>query len=282
MIKVLDEGTVHVIPLEEFVLRALAAEMTAYGDSMEALKAQAVAIRSFVVAKSKLTYKVHKGAEICTDYNHCMAWKTEKEYDAMYKVYKDRYEQAVAETEGMVLTYNGGAAWTYFHWCSYGTTESAKDGMGGSISYLMPVYSPVAPGVEMIQKRTLKNKEVLTKLFGSEKANQILSNIVDYPLGAIAETEGGRVKTVKIYGQTVTGAQLRSALGLKSTDLTISYDYETEYFTFVALGSGHGVGMSQVGARAFAIEGKSYDWILAHYYVGTTLEALSQEMIGKK
>lgn len=256
--------------------------MTAYADSLEALKAQAVAIRTFVVAKSRqgsVNMKYHNGAHICTDYNHCMAWKTESEYNAMHQRYRTLYEEAVSKTEGQVVTYNGNIAWTYFHWCSYGYTEGNVSGLGGGyVPYLVPVYSPVVSGVEMIQKRTFTAQELMTRLFGAEKAAELRAQ-GKLPLGAITESEGGRLGSVVLYGQSVKGSTLRSKLGLKSTSLTVSYDYETEIFTFVALGSGHGVGMSQVGARAYAIEGKSYFWILSHYYPGTTLKMMRADMI---
>ena len=142
----------------------------------------------------------------------------------------------------------------------------------------MPVYSPVVSGVEMVQKLSFGAKDLLTKLFGATKAAELLSS-GKTPFGAITESDGGRLATVMIFGQEVKGSTLRSLLGLKSTSLTVSYDYKTSTFTFVALGSGHGVGMSQVGARAFAIEGKSYAWILAHYYRGTELKILTADMI---
>ena len=49
-------------------------------------------------------------------------------------------------------------------------------------------------------------------------------------------------------------------------------EYTGSSFVFTARGYGHGCGMSQFGAIGYAsIEGRSYDWILAHYYPGTSL-----------
>ncbi|MBQ8235641.1 MAG: SpoIID/LytB domain-containing protein [Clostridia bacterium] len=271
-------GKVETIPLEDFVLRALAAEMTAYADSMEALKAQAVAIRSYVLAKSKTVYKSHKGAQICDDYGHCMACKTPKEYSKMYEVYRTRYEQAVRETAGQVLTYKGEIAFTYFHWCSYNKTESYSDGMGGGkdIPYLVPVDSPVTSGFDMVQRKSYQSQKLLEKLFGKTQAAKLIASNA-LPLGNLTKTAGGNVSEVEIYGVTVKASAIRSALSLKSTDFTLSYDFETDTFVFVVLGSGHGVGLSQEGARAYSQQGKSYTWILHHYYPGTILTTYTKD-----
>ena len=62
----------------------------------------------------------------------------------------------------------------------------------------------------------------------------------------------------------------RTALSLRSAAFTITYT-EEKVFSITTHGYGHGVGMSQYGANAMALAGKTYEEILAHYYPGTQL-----------
>ena len=66
---------------------------------------------------------------------------------------------------------------------------------------------------------------------------------------------------------------MRTALGLRSTDFTASYDAATDTFTFTTKGYGHGVGMSQYGAHAMALMVKPTGEILAWYYPGISLSS---------
>ena len=71
--------------------------------------------------------------------------------------------------------------------------------------------------------------------------------------------------------KAITGSTMRSMLGLRSTAFDIEYDAASDTFTFHVYGYGHGVGLSQRGANYYAKAGYNYQWILAHYYPGTTL-----------
>ena len=78
---------------------------------------------------------------------------------------------------------------------------------------------------------------------------------------------------MNICGEQYSGTQLRRLLGLPSTAMTITATGDT--ITIVTKGYGHRVGMSQYGADAMAVTGKTYPEILAYYYPGTQLETLS-------
>ena len=88
-------------------------------------------------------------------------------------------------------------------------------------------------------------------------------------LTGVERDDAGRVKYLRIAGQALSGAFVRSALGLRSTDFLVRYD--DGVFVFTVAGYGHGVGMSQTGAKLLAAEGWTYGEILAHYYPGTEL-----------
>lgn len=268
-----DTEKVVRMPLEEFVLYAMAAEMCATGCPIESLKAQAVAIRSFLIANSTLHAK--DGYMICNDYTHCMAVMSRENYEKLSQSDKDKYFEAAESTKGQILTYNGAVAKTFFHWCSYRSTESALDVFGRDYPYLVSV--PTATNEEFLQQKTFTAEKLLEKLFDRATAEKLIENAALAPLGAIELTDGGRIAYVEIYGQKVKGTKLRTALGLRSTDALIGYAPDTGTFSFTVYGSGHGVGMSQIGAKVMADEGASYSEILYHYYSGTVLSTVNKK-----
>ncbi len=89
-------------------------------------------------------------------------------------------------------------------------------------------------------------------------------------IGAIERTAAGYVHSISIGGVSCSGTAVRSALRLRSRDFTIAWTDE-HLFAVTTHGYGHGVGLSQYGANALALTGKTYQEILAVYYPGTTL-----------
>ncbi len=87
--------------------------------------------------------------------------------------------------------------------------------------------------------------------------------------GQVIAASNGGVHTIVVGGVTVTGAQLRSLLSLRSADFSVTADDAA--VTFQVTGYGHGVGMSQYGANALAREGKTFAEILKWYYTGVTI-----------
>ena len=88
--------------------------------------------------------------------------------------------------------------------------------------------------------------------------------------GEFQRNEQNYVTSVMIGPTKCKAADMRMALGLRSTDFTITWT--EDHFTIVTHGYGHGVGMSQFGANVMALNGKGYAEILAHYYPGTVLQ----------
>ena len=81
------------------------------------------------------------------------------------------------------------------------------------------------------------------------------------------------VLTALVYGQILSGTELREIFSLPSANFTVFSKDDAVIFT--TTGKGHGVGMSQFGANMMAKEGKSFEEILSHYYPGTSLTTLS-------
>ncbi|WP_157109721.1 stage II sporulation protein D [Thermanaeromonas toyohensis] len=274
-------GEVIVLPLETYVAGVVAGEMPAEFE-LEALKAQAVAARTYTLkkieeARAKPDSK-HPQADLCTDPSHCQAWVPEGVLRQKYGFWRGlRYEkkirQAVEATRGLVLTYQGELIVPVYHSNSGGRTESAAAVWGYDIPYLQSVPSPwdrEAPRFRNTVTFTL-----------AELDQKLGVNLSVVPAAALIPPKGqaikveeytptGRIKTIKIGNKTFKGTELRQLLGLSSTDFT--WQVQGDRITFISVGNGHGVGLSQYGANGMAKEGKNFLDILYHYYRGVKVE----------
>ena len=88
-------------------------------------------------------------------------------------------------------------------------------------------------------------------------------------IGEVKKTDSGYISCAVIGGKEFTGAQVREKLGLRSACFEIKCT--DDEFKLTVHGYGHGVGLSQWGAKAMAEQGAGYADILAHYYPGTQL-----------
>ena len=252
-----DTEEVFSVPLEEYVLKVLSKEMPASFEK-EALKAQAVAIRTYTLKKKQTKNEKHPKATVCTDSNHCMAYLK----DEINKEYREKLESAVRETEGQVLMFEKEYASTVFHAISSGKTENSQDIWGGRVPYLVSVDSTEDKNVKDYEtKVTVSYNDLITKL-GAKDFEKVI--------GKEERTESGTVKTITLCEKEFTGAKIRELFNLRSSNFKIE-EKDGEY-VFTVYGYGHGVGMSQYGANSYAKMGYSYEEILEHYYPGTILK----------
>ena len=261
------------LPLEELTARVTAAEMPALFPA-EALKAQAVAARTYILYRAAHPVSGHEGAAICDDPSHCCAvadraaltasWG--EEGDAWYR----RVESAARATEGQILTWRGEPALAVFHASSAYGTASAEEAWGAPVPYLVSVPSPAGErALASWQSEVCVRKSDLAACFSGRHPEAVFD---DGPwIRAAAVSAGGYVETVSVGGVTVPGQEIRTLCGLKSACFTA--EEGTELIRFTVRGYGHGVGMSQYGARALAEEGADFARILAYYYPGTELSA---------
>lgn len=162
-----------------------------------------------------------------------------------------------------------------YHSMSSGTTEDASNVWTGSEPYLVPVESfgdTLAPDYETTERFPVQ--EVAEKL---QNAWPDIS-LGEDPAGWLKVTErseGGYVTGMTAGDRAIHGKELRSLLGLRSSDFTVACDGAS--FTFTVRGYGHGVGLSQYGADYLARQGATFDEILAHYYPGATLGVIAGE-----
>lgn len=258
----------------QYLREVVSAEMPASFEP-EALKAQAVAARSYLEARSR-AYRAngapeeHKGADICTDSTHCKAWISQAErmerWGADAQKNWEKISSAVSATSGEVVCYNGEVISAVFHSTSSGRTENARDVWSGDKPYLVSVESP---GEE--DAPSFKSEKIISI---DEFCNLAEQNIegTDFSgglVGDITRSQAGGIITVVIGTVPVKGTVLRNIFGLKSTNVNI--EVRENDVRFDVTGYGHGVGMSQYGANAMAKNGADYTAILTHYYTGTQI-----------
>ena len=259
-----EKGKIEETSLEEYVLKVLEKEMPPTYE-LEALKAQAIAIRTYTMRKKDTTVPQHNGAEVCTDYKHCMAYAyDEKElWGDKTEEYIKIYKKAVDETKGIILTYEEKPAATFFFAISGGNTQNCSDVWGSDLPYLKSVNSEVDKTVTGYETKVRFTLNELNKKLGVDFSENFQTEY--FP--------SGYVKSITFDSKTIKGEEIRSLLELRSSCFEIVK--EGEEFVFKVYGYGHGVGMSQQGANQMAKQGKTYLEILNHYYNGTVSEKLA-------
>lgn len=259
-------GEVSAVNLEEHVVGVLAAEMPAAYEP-DALKAQAVAARSYILSKTDAPNAQHPTAAICTDSTHCKGWLSKEEAEAKWKAderkkYWKKLKSAVKETCGEYMVYDDEVVEAFFFATSGGKTENSEDVWSTSLPYLRSVESP-----EDKEGTNYRSSAVFTF---DEFFLRISPYVGGVPKGgapsisAPKRTEGGSVAEITVCGKSFKGSEIRSIFGLKSANFTVTVSGDKVIFDVV--GHGHGVGMSQTGANEMAKNGKNYTEILKHYY----------------
>lgn len=265
---ILPQGTVE-LTLEDYLVGVLLRELPR-DFHMEAKKAQAIAARTYTLRAISRGGKHPEGC-ICADSSCCQAYLSPESYleggGTAEGVLQAR--QAVRETAGQVIVYDGKLIDATYFSCSGGKTEDALAVWGGEVPYLQSVESPGEEGAthftDTVQLSAAEFYETLgLELEGSPAAW----------LGKATYTQGGGVEEITIGGVSFTGTQMRQRLGLRSTAFTITAVGDT--VTITTRGFGHRVGLSQYGAQAMAQSGSDCRQILAHYYTGTTVVDYSQ------
>ena len=254
--------------LERYLVGVVCGEMPASFEP-EALKAQAVAARTYT-AKAAVTGGKHGNGSLCTDSTCCQAYLSEIAFYARGGTPEDleKIRTAVLETKGQVLTYGDELIEATYFSCSGGYTEDAAEVWGTEYPYLVSVASPGEENAAWYRDTVQFTQEELSAALELE----LTGDPKDWVESAIY-TAAGSVESITICGETFTGTNLRSLLGLRSA--AFSVETTDGMIQITTRGYGHRVGLSQYGADAMALEGCTYPEILAHYYPGTTLARMT-------
>ena len=262
---------INILGIEKYLSSVVGSEMPAKWP-LEALKAQAIASRTYALKQ--------KGNQI---YDIDSTQKNQVYNGLESRTYKTA--RAVRSTRSLVLTYKNKLINALFHSSSGGMTENSQDVWKNEYPYLSSVRDFDRNNPKLQWKKKFSSGE-LQKLFpeiGGIKKIEIL-NI----------TNTGRVKNVKIFGKygsdQISGVDIRKRMNLKSTFMRFKFIEDKKYIsdndnsnipiekTLIVFGqgSGHGVGMSQWGARYMASKGQKAERILKHFYKGVRIKPFSK------
>jgi stage II sporulation protein D len=262
---------VNYVDLEQYLYSVVGGEMPTNWP-LEALKAQAVAARSYAL------YQRQSSANAIFDVGDTTQWQV---YGGMQEETTST-QAAVQATEGQVLTYNGQIIEAVFHSSSGGHTENVEDVWVQALPYLRGVQD-FDEGAPVYQWSETVSADRLRQMIPG------VGNILS--LTPERTTPQGRIVTMRVTGdagsRSVSGDELRRMLRLKSTLFafypaanqvasTGNVAYPTS-FQISGRGFGHGLGLSQWGAYNLAQRGFTYQQIVSHYYTGTQLAKIRVE-----
>ena len=259
-------GTIDKVPFEEYIIGVVAGEMPA-SFNIEALKAQAVAARSYVLTKMNQNrdndYDI---VDTISNQVYLDDSKLRQNWGDNYEANISKIRDAVLSTRGEYLTYNGEVVNAFFFSTSVGKTENCVDVFGGNLPYLVSVDSSwdeeVSPVFAVEKSFTL---DEFYDGLGLPYADNVEIKILD-------TTSTGRIKKISINDVEYTGSEVASKLSLRSAFFEIIQDNAVIHIN--TKGYGHGVGMSQYGALGMANNGYDYKEILKHYYTNVEISKL--------
>lgn len=259
--------------LEEYTKGVVAAEMPAEFH-IDALKAQAIAARTYAVSRSiryENGHPDHTGAPLCIGI-HCQAYLSLEELKQIHgESWEDKYwgkiQEAVESTKGLLIYYQGEVIEPLYHSTSGGMTEDAVNVFSTDAPYLKAVISPYeeeAPKYKSIV--TITGDEFVKKINNKYSDTNLTKDNFFEKIKLIERTESGRIKKIAIGNKIIEGREFRELFALNSTNFVITYDQQLNIIDITTYGFGHGVGMSQWGANGMAKKGNDYIEILEHYY----------------
>lgn len=284
------DNIIESVNLEEYIVGVVAAEMPA-DFSLEALKAQAIAARTYAlgraVGKYGSTIGSHFGAHVCTNPAHCQAWIPKEMYSTWYPksdMEKNwpKIEQAVYETEGMILTYEGEIINPLYHANSGGITEDVQEVWSSvsSVPYLKSVFSEGENDYSSFEKKVSLTGEKIREKLMEFYPDIVFMGSISEDMEVIQYTNSQRAKEIRIGSITVQGTKFREIFSLASTQMEIQFS-EDDGIEITTYGFGHGVGMSQCGANELAQKDKDYEYILKYYYTGVEVEKIPEDIVLK-
>ena len=257
-VHIVDQNAVVSMDIETYVAGVVAGEMP--NDwPLEALKAQAILARTFVLKFITEKDSRYPGADISTDIAEAQAYNA--------SAINARIQQAVQETAGLILlTEDNELPYTWFHSHSGGTTESAIAGIDWQGDE--PAYVRSTEGMEADIAPWRADFTAAEFIAACRNVGAKVNSCKSIQIGQ--KGKSGRAVTLLVDSTAVNAARLRISLGsakMRSTLLT-ELSVEGDIIHMSGLGYGHGVGLSQWGAHALAQRGWSAEDIALHYYKG--------------
>lgn len=261
-----EKDIIEKVNLEDYVIGVVSGEMP-ISFLEEALKAQAVCARSYVLRK--MEQNKEKEYDVVDTINNQVYQDNEELKEKWGNNYEKNYQKLkkiVEETKGEYLTYQGEIIETFFFSTSNGHTENSEEVFSKALPYLRSVESTWDEEVSPVfnSKTEMSLSDFYTKLN--------LPYQKDLTYEVLETTESGSVKKIKINGVEYKGTTVRSKLGIRST--FFEFNVNGSNIEIMTKGYGHGVGMSQYGALAMAKKGYNYEKILKYYYQGVEISKI--------
>lgn len=274
-------GKIIELSLEQYIVGVVAAEMPA-SFHIEALKAQAVAARTLAVRKMREyggqgCSKYDAEVDVCSFYGHCQAWISDEEqkknWGSSYDEKRKKIVQAVEETRGIILRYQGSPIEVFFYSTSNGKTEDSEEVFSMNLPYYGVVDSIGEEDAPQFKGIATFSRDEFVKRFKQYYPNSKLTvKNIESQVKILSYTESGRVDEIMVGGIKLKGKDFRTIYNLNSADF--NFEFSDEEVIIHTTGYGHGVGMSQVGADKMAKGGKTFIDILKHYYIGVDIETV--------
>ena len=261
IVKLKDKEKIINLDLEDYIVGVVSCEMPALFHK-EALKAQAVASRTYALHKMKEN-NIYDLENSTTHQCYYDIEKRKKIWKTNFEIFNTKIKNAVNATQNQHMEYNNQIIDALYFSSSNGYTED-------SINVFSEIEVPYLKSVDSSWETSNKKNTFTIKLTKIEFLKKL--KLKDNELKTIKILERNRtnhVNKVLVNNKTFKGTDFRYLLNLRSTDFNIVLNDLVEITT---KGYGHGVGMSQHGANGLAKINKTYKEILKHYYKNITIK----------
>lgn len=267
-------GARQPLDFDRYLIGVVAANMPA-GYHIEALKAQAVIARTYVLYNISLLTKDNPGKKEFTTFELGLSYISLEEMKQYwgsedYITYFTKLENSVFGTKDQILVYDDELILPVFFDTGAGYTRNSSEAWEVDIPYLVSVQSKQdVTSINYLKIKEFPTSELIDTLEQQYPDIELTPEDFFNEVRIVGRDSTGYVTKIDLGSQTVSGEEFAKVLGLNSNNFYIE-DYSGKA-RIICTGVGHGVGLSQYGANAMADEGYPYDEILTHYYTGVKL-----------
>ena len=284
-IKIHVENQVVSISITELIKEMVASQMP-ISFEMEALKAQVIIARTYIVRRVRLFggdgCTKYKDIDICTD-GHCGTWFSKEQikerWGNEFEKNWGKLCRAVEETEDLIITMNNKPIEPRYNCTCGGATENSENIDGNKTLYLRKVlcdYCINSPYFRESIEMSLEEIEKKLRI-GTEKAAPMKGSSIEGIIEDVVRDEAGRITSIRLGGKTFKGTDVMERLGLNST----RFGWKPIAFRIEMQGKGDGLGLCQFGANAMAEQGKTVEEILRYYFTGIKVKKFEKPSINQ-
>ncbi len=283
--KIFQENKIISKPMTE-IIKEMVGSQIPISFEIEAIKAQAIIARTYIVRKSRLFggdgCTKYKNIDLCTD-GHCGNWLTVSQLKEKWGNDFDynwrKISKAVEETKDLIMTIKNKPIEPRYNCTCGGSTENSENIDGNRTVYLRKVlcdYCVDSPYYKESIEMSLEDIEKKLQI-ATEKITPTKGLCVEGMIEDVVRDEEGRIISLKLGGKVFKGTEVMSMLGLNST----RFGWKPTGFKIEMQGKGDGLGLCQFGANAMAKQGKTVEEILKYYFTGIKIKELEKPSINQ-